>query len=70
MKRPMNSPSAASSRRMSCINSGTGNIFPAPRPSMMICVSVAGVRSSPLFASTTRTSVPARMISASSSSVM
>src|ERR1700686_5219811 len=67
---PRNSASASSPMRMSCTRSGTGRSRAAPRPSVMICVSVAEVRSSPLFASTTRASAPERIISPSSSIVM
>src|SRR6266404_4907691 len=67
---PRNSASASSPMRMSWTRSAWGSSRPAPRPSTMICASVAVVRSSPVLASTTRTSLPWRTLSASSSSVM
>jgi hypothetical protein len=54
---------------MSCVSSGMGSNFAAPRLSMMICVSVDCVRSSPDFASNTCTSSPSRICSAKSASV-
>ncbi len=66
---PKNSPSASSCMRISWTSSGTGSRR-AAGVSRMICVSIACVRSSPLLASITRTSLPARIFSVSSSWVM